>query len=80
MSDYKVLSQMWNLPAGDRKIVQQQLKQLPARTKAAQDREMGEMMGKLKEVSFAEFAQILAENLLLIARQWYPQAFWSVYR
>jgi hypothetical protein len=41
---------MSNLPAGDRKIVQLQLKQLPPRTKAAQEKEMGEMMGKLKEV------------------------------
>lgn len=42
---------MSNVPPGDRKIVQQQLKQLPPRTKAAQEKEMGEMMGKLKEVS-----------------------------
>jgi tetratricopeptide (TPR) repeat protein len=49
--DYKLLSQMSNLPPGDRNIVQQQLKQLPPRTKAAQEKEMGEMMGKLKEVS-----------------------------
>ena len=58
---------MPNLSAGDRKIVQQQLKQLPPRTKAAQEKEMGEMMGKLKEVSVAP-TQILAENLLVIAR------------
>jgi hypothetical protein len=42
---------MPNLPPGDRRIVQQQLKLLPPRTKAAQEKEMGEMMGKLKEVS-----------------------------
>jgi hypothetical protein len=42
---------MPNLPSGDRKIVQQQLNQLPPRTKAAQEKEMGDMMGKLKEVS-----------------------------
>ncbi|KAE9371395.1 hypothetical protein N431DRAFT_377042 [Stipitochalara longipes BDJ] len=48
--DYKTLSQMPNLPPGDRKIVQQQLKQLPPRTKAAQEKEMGDMMGKLKEL------------------------------
>jgi tetratricopeptide (TPR) repeat protein len=49
--DYKTLSQMPNLPSGDKKIVQQQLNQLPPRTKAAQEKEMGDMMGKLKEVS-----------------------------
>ncbi len=49
--DYKALSKMPNLPPGDRKIVQQQLKQLPPRTKAAQEKEVGEMMGKLKEVN-----------------------------
>jgi len=48
--DYKTLSRMPNLPSGDRKIVQQQLGQLPSRTKAAQEKEMGDMMGKLKEL------------------------------
>lgn len=48
--DYKTLSRMPNLPSGDRKIVQQQLGQLPPRTKAAQEKEMGDMMGKLKEL------------------------------
>ena len=51
--DYKLLSQMKSLPAADKKIVQRQLLQLPARTKAAQEKEMGEMMGKLKQVSIS---------------------------
>lgn len=51
IADYKTLSKMPNLSAGDRKIVQQQLVKLPPRKKAAQDEEMGEMMGKLKGVS-----------------------------
>jgi len=42
---------MPNLSVADRKIVQRQLVQLPPRTKAAQEKEVGEMMGKLKEVS-----------------------------
>ncbi|KAH6676328.1 tetratricopeptide repeat protein-like protein 1 [Halenospora varia] len=46
--DYKTLSNMQNLSAADRKIVNLQLKALPPRTKAAQEKEMGEMMGKLK--------------------------------
>jgi hypothetical protein len=43
---------MQNLSAADKKIVERQLVQLPPRTKAAQEKEMGEMMGKLKQVSY----------------------------
>lgn len=68
MSDYKILFQMSNLSAADRKVVQEQLKQLPARTKVAQEKEMGDMMGKLKEVSVAHSAKILTQNSLVIAR------------
>lgn len=50
-TDYNTLSKMPNLSAGDRKIVQQQLIKMPPRKKAAQEQEMGEMMGKLKGVS-----------------------------
>jgi hypothetical protein len=49
--DYKVLSAMENLSPADRKIVASQLHALPARTKAAQEKEVGEMWGKLKDVS-----------------------------
>lgn len=49
--DYKVLSAMTNLTPADRKIVQTQLRTLPPRTKAAQEKEMSEMWGKLKDVS-----------------------------
>jgi hypothetical protein len=52
---------MPNLPPGDRNIVQQQMKLLPSRTKAAQEKEMGEMMGKLKEVS-RENSLIMTED------------------
>ena len=48
--DYRELAQMSNLPAGDKKIVQSALSSLPSRINAAKEREMGEMMGKLKEV------------------------------
>lgn len=34
----------------DKKIIKRQLILLPPRTKAAQEKEMGDMMGKLKEV------------------------------
>ena len=42
---------MPDLPAADKKVVREALARLPPRTKAAQEKEMGEMMGKLKEVS-----------------------------
>ncbi|PSS16729.1 hypothetical protein M430DRAFT_122331 [Amorphotheca resinae ATCC 22711] len=48
--DYKALSQMQNLSPADKKLVQRQLALLPPRIKAAQEKEMGEMMGKLKQL------------------------------
>jgi hypothetical protein len=42
---------MPDLSTADKKVVQRALAILPVRTKAAQEKEMGEMMGKLKEVS-----------------------------
>lgn len=48
--DYKQLAGMKNLGLADKKLVQAQLRDLPARTKAAQEKEMGEMWGKLKDV------------------------------
>lgn len=51
--DYKALSALpkGTLPATDVQLVKKQLKDLPARTNKAKDEEMGDMMGKLKEVS-----------------------------
>ncbi|KAI1266991.1 hypothetical protein F5Y18DRAFT_425547 [Xylariaceae sp. FL1019] len=48
--DYKELSSMRNLSSADEKIVRAQLRALPARTKEAQEKEMGEMWGKLKDL------------------------------
>ena len=48
--DYKQLSDKSNLPKGDQKTVQRQIQTLPQRIKEAQDKEVGEMWGKLKEV------------------------------
>ncbi|KAF7526211.1 hypothetical protein G7054_g10844 [Neopestalotiopsis clavispora] len=48
--DYKALSVMDNLSPADRKIVASQLRSLPPRTKAAQEKEMAEMWGKLKDL------------------------------
>ncbi|KAJ5674432.1 uncharacterized protein N7477_004366 [Penicillium maclennaniae] len=46
--DYQALAAMENLPAGDRRIVQRALLELPDRIKEAREKEMGEMMSKLK--------------------------------
>lgn len=49
--DYKELSRMPNLPAQDMKVVRGAIASLPSRINAAKDKEMAEMMGKLKGVS-----------------------------
>ncbi|KAJ3552694.1 hypothetical protein NPX13_g11054 [Xylaria arbuscula] len=48
--DYKTLSAMSNLTSTDEKIVRSQLRTLPARVKVAQEKEMGEMWRKLKDL------------------------------
>lgn len=48
--DYKLLSTMANLAPADKKIVMSQLRTLPPKTKAAQEKEVGEMWGKLKDL------------------------------
>ena len=51
VEDYKKLATMpANLGAADRKIVHAQLRALPPRAKAAQEKETAEMWGKLKEL------------------------------
>ncbi|KAI9723945.1 MAG: hypothetical protein M1812_000663 [Candelaria pacifica] len=48
--DYKALSQMPDLPAADKKIVQRALVGLPPRLEEAKSKEMADMMGKLKQL------------------------------
>lgn len=48
--DYNALSKMTNLSPVDRRFVQKQLTQLPSQTKAAQDKEIGDLMGQLKNI------------------------------
>jgi hypothetical protein len=48
--DYRALSAVPGLSATDMRIVRMQLRDLPPRTKAAQEKEMGEMWGKLKDL------------------------------
>lgn len=56
--DYKQLASMSNLGLADKKLVRKQLRDLPARTKAAQEKEMGEMWGKLKDVSAVRLIRV----------------------
>ncbi|KAI5923590.1 hypothetical protein F4810DRAFT_720163 [Camillea tinctor] len=48
--DYKTLATMKNLSGADEKIVRAQLRSLPPRVKVAQETEMAEMWGKLKDL------------------------------
>lgn len=50
LEDYKTLSTMINLSPADQKIVRTQLRILPPRAKAAQEKETAEMWGKLKDL------------------------------
>lgn len=50
VADYKELAKMDGLPPQDRRVVQKALASLPSRLEDAKQKEMGEMMGKLKEV------------------------------
>lgn len=49
--DYQELSAMEKLPPDDKRIVQRALRELPERINQAKEKEMGEMMSKLKDVS-----------------------------
>lgn len=55
--DYKELAKMEGLPPQDRKVVQRALATLPKRLEEAKQAEMGEMMGKLKEVWGSQFSR-----------------------
>ncbi|BDD62283.1 hypothetical protein MPDQ_006709 [Monascus purpureus] len=48
--DYKDLESMENLPPDDMRIVKKALRELPERISKAREKEMAEMMGKLKEL------------------------------
>jgi hypothetical protein len=59
--DYQTLSGMENLPADDKRIVQRALRELPERINQAREKEMGDMMGKLKDVSLLILMALLLE-------------------
>ncbi|OJK04364.1 hypothetical protein ASPACDRAFT_55854 [Aspergillus aculeatus ATCC 16872] len=48
--DYKALAAMDNLPPDDRRVVQKGLRELPDRIAQAREKDMAEMMGKLKDL------------------------------
>ncbi|PYH83631.1 tetratricopeptide repeat protein 1 [Aspergillus uvarum CBS 121591] len=48
--DYKALAAMDNLPPDDRRVVQKGLRDLPDRIAQAREKDMAEMMGKLKDL------------------------------
>ncbi|KAK2754775.1 hypothetical protein FQN54_006668 [Arachnomyces sp. PD_36] len=48
--DYKELIKADNLPPGDGKVVRDALRKLPTQINEAKEKEMGEMMGKLKDL------------------------------
>lgn len=50
ITDYKLLASMQELSPTDRRRVQTALRVLPPKLNAAKDHEMGEMMGKLKDL------------------------------
>lgn len=56
--DYRELAAVDYLPPDDKRIVQKALRQLPARINEAKEKEVGEMMGKLKDVSHSWLASL----------------------
>ncbi|KAL8931041.1 MAG: hypothetical protein Q9208_000143 [Pyrenodesmia sp. 3 TL-2023] len=50
LEDYQTLSSYPSLPPSDTKVINTALRTLPPRVNAAKEKEMGEMMGKLKEL------------------------------
>ena len=80
--DYKELAAMDNLSPQDKEVVQKALEELPRKIQDARENEMGEMMGKLKDVrSHRGFIGPNHYSKLLTleeAWKWYSQAFWPI--
>lgn len=55
VEDYQFLDKMDSLPFDDKRIVQRALRELPGRIAEAREKEMGEMMSKMKDVSFLHY-------------------------
>lgn len=65
--DYRELAAMDALPPDDRRIVQKALRELPARINEAKEKEVGEMMGKLKDVSHRWLAFSMSRKLTIFS-------------
>lgn len=61
--DYQLLDKMKDLSSDDKRVVQRALRELPDQIKVAREKEMGEMMSKMKDVS------CLLSNLKTISRR-----------
>lgn len=55
IEDYQALNTMDTLPSDEKRIVQKALRELPSRVNEAKDKEIGEMMSKMKDVSWFFF-------------------------
>lgn len=78
MEDYQVLADMDTLPSDEKRIVQRALRELPERLNQAKEKEMGEMMSKMKDVSAAVgsvLSSILANYHAHLAWKWTSEAF-----
>lgn len=75
--DYKTLAAMDNLPPDDKRVVLKALRELPARINQAREKEMSEMMGKLKDVSQSD-SSILGRIANFAVGKWYSQTVWAV--
>lgn len=63
---------MSNVPVQDQKVVRAALATLPTRISTAKDQEMGEMMGKLKEVCClsATILRLITDMFGYVAGKW----------
>lgn len=59
---------MINLSPADRRFVQRQLDLLPSQTKAAQDKEIGDLMGQLKNVRLSFCFSFQMDYELIVTR------------
>jgi len=76
--DYQTLAAMENLPAADQRIVQRALLELPDRIKEAREKEMAEMMSKLKGVSGLPGSLLFITTNRRPVGQWYFETIRSI--
>lgn len=60
--DYQALDAMEDLPSSEKRIVQRALLELPDRIKEAREKEMGEMISKMKDVSVPRIVSSAMHN------------------